>query len=184
MLVLLDLVEHDVGIATKAFVGLCEDTVLVVVAEGVHEDVGLGAGNVHSALALLDFATLDLGVVTLGHFEARSKHLLDLDTLHNLLGTLALQVDAHDLAAADGGVLDLNGVVGVCQAVDSPSIEIFELAVGDEHVRVHEDAGGVMVFFIAKDRATGQVYECFGEGDDDGNPALSFFLWDLSVRVQ
>ena len=113
MFVLLNLVEHDVGIATQAFVGLCEDTVFVIVAEGIHEDVGLGAGDVHAALALFDFATLDLGVVALGHLEARSQHLLDFDTLHNLLGTLALQVDSHDLTAADGGVLNFNGVVGV-----------------------------------------------------------------------
>ena len=72
VLVLLDLVEHNVGVAAQALVGLSEDAVFVVVAEGVHEDVGLGAGDVNAALALFDFATLDLGVVAFGYFEARS----------------------------------------------------------------------------------------------------------------
>ena len=135
-----------------------------------------------TAFALLYFATLDLGVVALGHFEARSQNFLNFDALDYLFSTFALQVDAHDLAVTNGGVLDFHRVVGVRKAIDGSCIEILELGIRDENIRVHQNASCVVVFFVAKDRATGQVNECFGEGDDDGNPALELLLMGLERK--
>ena len=129
MLVLLNLVEHNVCIAAKAFVRLCVDAILIIVREGVHQDVRLSAGDMHTTAATFDLAALDLAIVALGNLEARSKDLVDFNSLNQLLGTFALDVDSHYLTVADGRVLDFDCVVWVGKAVNTTGSEILELSV-------------------------------------------------------
>ena len=84
--------------------------------------------------AALDLASLDLGVVALGDFDAGTEHALDDDALHDLLSALALQVDAHDLAVRDMAVLNLDSIVGVGQAVDRTSLEVIKRCIRDEDI--------------------------------------------------
>ena len=94
----------------------------------------LGRGHMDTASAALDFATLDLGVVALGDLDAGAENALDDDTLHDLLGALTLQVDAHDLAVRDMAVLNLDSIVGVGQAVDRTSLEVIKRCIRDEDI--------------------------------------------------
>ena len=52
----------------------------------------------HTALTVANITAFDLGVVALGYFDAWAQYVLDLYSLHDLLGTLSLQVDAHHMA--------------------------------------------------------------------------------------
>ena len=88
----------------------------------------------HTATTFANGASLDLCVVALGDLEARPEHILNCNTLNLLLGTLALQVDAHHLAVLDLRVLDLDGVVWVGQAVDGTGSEVLELCVRYENI--------------------------------------------------
>ena len=170
--ILLDHVEGDEGITAAALYSLSEDTILVVAAKGVHEDVGLGRGHMHATTTFANGASLDLCVVALGDLEARPEHVLDCHTLNLLLGTLALQVDTHHLAVLDLRVLDLDGVVWVGQAVDGAGPEVLELCVGYENIGVDQNAGGIMVLLVAEQLTAGQVDESAGEGDQDGEARL------------
>ncbi len=60
VLVLFYFVECDKSIAAFALQRLCEDPILVIMTERVHENVRLGRSHMHSTLAVLDLATLDL----------------------------------------------------------------------------------------------------------------------------
>jgi len=88
----------------------------------------------HTTLAALDLATLDFRVVTFGDFESRSKHTLDNNSLHNLLCSFALKVNAHNLAVGDPTILDLDGVVWVGKTVDRTRLEIIERCIGNEDI--------------------------------------------------
>ena len=134
LFVLLNFVECDESITAFILNRLRKDAVLIVSTKGVHEDVRLGRGHMDTASAALDFAPLDLGVVALGDLDAGAEHALDDDALHDLLGALALQVDAHDLAVRDLAILNLNCIVGVGQAVDCARLEVIKRCIRDEDV--------------------------------------------------
>ena len=174
--ILLDYVEGNKGITSAVLNGFSKNTILVVSAKGVHEDVGLGRGHMYTATTFVNGTSLDLCVVALGNFEPRSEHILDCDTLDLLLGTLALQVDAHHLAVLDLRVLDLDGVVWVGQAVDGAGPEVLELCVGYENIGVDQYAGSIMVLLISKQLTAGQVDKSTRERDQDGEPRLEFLL--------
>ena len=174
--VLLDYVEGNKGITSAVLNGFSKNTILVVAAKGVHEDVGLGRGHMYTATTFVNGTSLDLCVVALGNFEPRSEHILDCDTLDLLLGTLALQVDAHHLAVLDLRVLDLDGVVWVGQAVDGAGPEVLELCVGYENIGVDQNAGSIMVLLVSEQLTAGQVDESTGERDQDREPRLEFLL--------
>ena len=101
ILVLFNLVEGDESIAAPALNRFSEDSVLIVTAECIHQDVWLSRCHMNAAFALLDFTALDLGVVPFGNLESRSKYARHCHSLNNLLGTLTLQVDAHHLTVHD-----------------------------------------------------------------------------------
>ena len=58
--ILLDYVEGDKGIASAVLNGFSKNTILVVAAKGVHEDVGLGRGHMYAATTLANVTSLDL----------------------------------------------------------------------------------------------------------------------------
>ena len=93
-----------------------------------------------------------------------------------MLGTLALQVDAHHLAVLDLRVLDLDGVVWVGQAVDGAGPEVLELRVGYEYIRVDQNAGSIMVLLVSEQLTARQVDESTRERDQDREPRLEFLL--------
>ena len=79
-----------------------------------------------STAATFDFAALDLRVVTFGYFKARSEDTLNDNSLDDLLGALTLKVYPHDLAIRDPTVLNLNGIVRICKAVDRSSLKVIK----------------------------------------------------------
>lgn len=102
MLVLLNLVQHNIGVTTQALVRLSVDAILIIVREGVHKNVWLCARNMHAATTTLDLTALNLAVVALSDFEAGSEDLFHLNALNKLFGTLALNVYTHHLTIANG----------------------------------------------------------------------------------
>lgn len=122
--VFLDFIKGYKSITSLVLNRLSKDSVLIVTTKGVHEDVGLGRSHMYSTLALFDFAALNLRVVALGYFKARSQHTCHCDSLDDLFSTFTLEVDTHDLAVLNVGVLDLYGVVGVGEAVDGAGLKI------------------------------------------------------------
>ena len=52
----------------------------------------------HTALTVANIATFDLGVVALGDLDAWAQYILDLNSLHDLLGAFSLQINAHHMA--------------------------------------------------------------------------------------
>ena len=134
LFVFLNFVECDQCITAFILNRLCKDAILIVSTKGVHEDMRLGRGHMDAATAALDFATLDLGVVALGDLDAGAEHALDDDALHDLLGALALQVNAHDLAVRDLAVLNLDCIVRVGQAIDCTRLEVIKRCIRDEDI--------------------------------------------------
>ena len=129
VLVFLNFVERDKCIAAFVLYGLRENTIFIVVAERVHQNVGLGRGHMDATSRLFYLTAFDLRVVAFGDLHARAQNRIDLYSLHNLLGSLSLQVDANNLAVGNRAILDLNSVVWVSHAVDRSSFEINELGV-------------------------------------------------------
>ena len=58
--ILLDYVERNKGITATALKRFSKNTILVVAAEGVHEDVGLSRGHMYAATTFANVASLDL----------------------------------------------------------------------------------------------------------------------------
>ena len=129
VLVFLDFVERDKRIASFVRYGLRENTIFIVVAERVHQNVRLGRGHMDATSRLFDLTAFDLRVVTFGDLHARAQNRIDLYSLHNLLGSLSLKVDANHLAVGNRAILDLHSVVWVSHAVDRSSFEINEFCV-------------------------------------------------------
>ena len=124
--VLFNLIECDQCIAALILIGLCEYSVFIISTECVHENVRLGRCHVHTTTTALHLAPLDLRVVAFGYLETRPEHTFDNYPLNNLFCSLALQVYSHDLAVGNPAILDLDGVIGVGQAVDCARFEIIE----------------------------------------------------------
>ena len=58
--ILLDHVEGDEGITAAALYSLSEDTILVVAAKGIHEDVRLSRCHMYAATTFANVASLYL----------------------------------------------------------------------------------------------------------------------------
>ena len=58
--ILLDYVERNEGITATLLKRFSKNTVLVVAAKGVHEDVGLSRGHMYATTTFANVASLDL----------------------------------------------------------------------------------------------------------------------------
>ena len=119
--------------------------------------MGLGGDSIDTALTVFYFTAFNFWVVTHLHFNPRSKHTVNFYPLNNLLRTLSLQKDAHDLAISNSTVLDSHRIVGVRYTVNAARTEVIKLSVWYRNVTIQKDASWIVIIFVTLHSATGEV---------------------------
>lgn len=132
LFVSVDGVEFDDRVAAEVLPRHRDNSALLVLLQGVHDDGRLGGHDLDTRLGVCDVAAFDLRHVALVYFDAWSSDVDQVDSQDLLACAFSLAVHANYFAVLDLRVLDTHDVAWLRKSINASRVELSELAVRDE----------------------------------------------------